>query len=452
MSAIEAASPLKRREIIEALRIGAVPRRGLELFAVGLDRFESAIDEELDAVAAGRGRFKAVRGEYGTGKTFFSRWLEHRARERGFATTLVQISETETPLYRMQTVYRRAVENLETKEWSDGAFPDLIDRWLYTLEEEVIEEGKVAVDDPDAFGKAVGGLLERRLAEVSKTQPQFAAALRVCYAARLREDHATEQGLIAWLMGQPNVAAAVKREAGIKGDLDSDGAAGFLRGMLEVLRQTGRKGLVLVLDEVETIQRVRGDVREKSLNALRALIDDVHAGRYPGLYVIITGTPAFYDSPHGVKRSQPLAQRLDTPFGKDPQFDNPRAAQIRLQPFDMDRMLVVGSRVRDLYPSEHADRIAAKVSDDIVRGLADAVAGKLGGKVGIAPRLFLRRLIDLIDRVHEFPNFEPERDYDLQITAAELTPEERQAAGIERSVDDIELDLGGEGTEEPEPA
>ncbi|MFW6023856.1 MAG: BREX system ATP-binding domain-containing protein, partial [Myxococcota bacterium] len=33
------ASPLKRREIIDALRIGAVPRRGLELFAVGLDRF-----------------------------------------------------------------------------------------------------------------------------------------------------------------------------------------------------------------------------------------------------------------------------------------------------------------------------------------------------------------------------------------------------------------------------
>lgn|GEM_PF-4482718 len=29
-------SPLKRREIIHALRVGAVPRRGLELFSVGL--------------------------------------------------------------------------------------------------------------------------------------------------------------------------------------------------------------------------------------------------------------------------------------------------------------------------------------------------------------------------------------------------------------------------------
>ena len=192
-------SPLRRGEIVAALRIGAVPPRGQELFAVGMKRFESAIDEELESVAAGRGRFKAVRGEYGTGKTFFSRWLEHRAREQGFATTLVQISETETPLYKMQTIYRRAIESLETREWGEGAFASLIDRWLYSLEDEVISEGRGTPDQPEQFGKAVCDLLEKRLADVSKTQPQFAAVLRACYSARIAEDHATEQGLIAWL-------------------------------------------------------------------------------------------------------------------------------------------------------------------------------------------------------------------------------------------------------------
>jgi hypothetical protein len=201
------ASPLKRREIIDALRIGAVPRRGLEHFSVGLSRFERAIDEELDAVASGRGKFKAVRGEYGTGKTFFSRWLEHRALEKSFATTLVQISETETPLYRMETVYRRAVEALQTREWSDGAFRSLIDRWFYNLEEEVLSGGKIDLEDADAIARAVGDLLEQRLSIVSKTQPQFAAALRACHTARVKGDHATAEGLVAWLMGQPNVGA-----------------------------------------------------------------------------------------------------------------------------------------------------------------------------------------------------------------------------------------------------
>lgn len=444
------ASPLKRREIIDALRIGAVPRRGLELFAVGLDRFEKAIDEELDAVAAGRGKFKAVRGEYGTGKTFFSRWLEHRALQRGFATTLVQISETETPLYRMETVYRRAVEGLQTKEWSDGAFRSLVDRWFFNLEEEVLSEGAVDTANAETVAKAVGDLLELRLASVSRTQPQFAAALRACHTARVKGDNAVSEGLVAWLMGQPNVGAGIKRAANLKGDLDHDGAAGFIRGLLEVLEQTGRKGLVLVLDEVETIQRVRADSREKSLNALRALIDDLVADRYPGLYVLITGTPQFFDGPQGVKRSVPLAQRLHTEFAADARFDSSRAPQIRLQPFDVEKMIVVGTRIRDLYPSEAPARLRSTVDDEIVRAVAKGVAGQLGGKIGIAPRIFLKQLVGLLDKVEEHNDFDPKVHFQLVVSAAELTAEERAASGQASALDAIKLDGIGESREREE--
>jgi hypothetical protein len=442
---------LKRREIIDALRIGAVPRRGLELFAVGLERFDKAIGEELDAVATGRGKFKAVRGEYGTGKTFFSRWLEHRALQKGFATTLVQISETETPLYRMETVYRRAVEALQTKEWADGAFRSLVDRWFFNLEEEVLSAGApdsgLDTDDEDAVAAAVGDLLEQRLASVSKTQPQFAAALRACHTARVKGDHAVSEGLVAWLMGQPNVGAGIKRAAHLKGDLDHDGAAGFLRGLLEVLKQTGRKGLVLVLDEVETIQRVRADSREKSLNALRQLIDDLVSERYPGLYVLITGTPQFFDGPQGVKRSAPLSQRLHTEFGADPRFDSSRAPQLRLMPFDLEKMVTVGKTVRGLYPSEAPERVLAAVDDEVVSALAQGVAGQLGGKVGIAPRIFLKRLVGLLDQVEEHVDFDPRKHFQLVVNTTEMSPEERAAAGRSAGLDDIELPgLSGSGS------
>ena len=91
--------------------------------------------------------------------------------------------------------------------------------------------------------------------------------------------------LAAWLGGQPHVASAAKRAAGVRGDLDHFGAMAFLQGLLTVLRDAGHPGLLLVLDEVETLQRVRGDVRDKALNALRQLIDEIDAGRYPGLYL-----------------------------------------------------------------------------------------------------------------------------------------------------------------------
>jgi hypothetical protein len=436
------ATLLRRREIVEALRRGTVPRRGLELFAVGLDRLTRAIDEELEAAAADRGAFKAVRGEYGSGKTFFVRWVQHRARSQGFATAEVQISESDTPLYRMETIYRHAIESLQTQEWEDGAFRALIDRWFFTLEEEVLASPEVDEDNGALVTERVGHLLEQRLAAVSATNPQFAAALRACHRARVEDDPATSEGLLGWLMAQPNVGADVKRAAGIKGDVDHRGAVAFIRGLLSVLKQSGRRGLVLVLDEVETVQRVRADSREKSLNALRQLIDDVYAGRYPGLYVVITGTPQFYDGPHGVQRLPPLAQRLNVDFSTDPAFDNSRAVQVRLLPFDRDKLCDVGRKVRDLYPTDHGDRIAERASDNVIAGLADAVAGKLGGKVGIAPRVFLRKLVgDVLDRIDEHADFDPTKHYKLDVTANELTAEERDAAGMERTVDDIALDI-----------
>jgi type II secretory pathway predicted ATPase ExeA len=444
---VSAISPLKRKEIIDALRVGAVPRRGLEHLAIGLSRFEAAIDEELEMAAAGRGKLKAVRGDYGTGKTFFARWLEYRAREKGFATALVQISETDTPLYRLETVYRRALEALQTKEWSDGAFRALVDRWFYNLEDEVLASGRVDSGDREAVAKAVGDLLEQRLATVSATQPQFAAALRAFHTARIRDDHATAEGLIAWLMGQPNVGAGIKRAANIKGDLDHRGASGFLRGLLELLRQTGRRGLVLVLDEVETIQRARMDSREKSLNALRQLSEELSDGRYPGLYLLITGTPKFFDGPQGIKRSEALAQRLHTNFSKDPRFDNSRAPQIRLLPFDLERLVEVGRIARSLYVSDHQERIALKIDDAYLRDLAGHVAGALGGKVGVAPRIFLRRLVDELDKVDEHADYNPREFVGEPIATDDMTEEERAAAGRAISVDDIPLDVDGNDAE-----
>ena len=114
-------SAARRRTVIDALRRGAVPDSGLDLLATGLGRFEAALDAELDAVASGGSVFKAVRGEYGSGKTFFTRWLGERAKRRNFAVAEIQVSENETPLHRLETVYRRLTERLTTSSFPPSA-------------------------------------------------------------------------------------------------------------------------------------------------------------------------------------------------------------------------------------------------------------------------------------------------------------------------------------------
>ncbi len=433
-------SPARRRQILDALRRGAVPDAGLDLLAVGLDRFAPAVGEELAAVATGSAVFKAVRGEYGSGKTFFARWLAERAKRANLATAEVQISENETPLHRLETVYRRLTERLTTATFPPSALRPVVDAWFYALEEDAIAAGKLDPGDREAVDAAVASLLDQRLTGVSRGAPAFAAALRGYRAALGAGDTAGAEAVLAWLGGQPHVAAAARRHAGIRGDLDHFGALGFLQGLLAVLRDCGYRGLLLVLDEVETLQRVRADARDKALNALRQLVDEVHSGRFPGLYLMITGTPAFYDGPQGVARLAPLAQRLATDFPTEPRFDNPRAVQIRLPGFTIESLTELGAKVRDLFAtgSPAADRLVSVVDDAYLTDLARAVAGQLGGKVGVAPRLFLKKLVaGVLDPVELHPEFDPRQHYALTLAAAELTEVERNAA----AADDVALEL-----------
>ena len=431
-------SPARADEILDALRRGTVPESALDAFAVGLDPYRDTLLAELKQAATGRGRFKAVRGDYGTGKTFFARWFQGLARAEGFASSEVQISEAETPLHRLETVYRRLIEHLMIEGGERGAMRAIIDGWFYALEEEVLaREGDCA---EDRLLQASEALMTERLRPIERQAPAFGACLRTYRRAVAAGDEALASGLIAWMSGQPNVAAAVKRAAGIKGDIDHFGALGFLQGLLLILRDSGFSGLVLVLDEVETLQRVRGDIREKSFNALRQFMDEIDAGRFPGLYLMITGTPAFFDGPQGVQRLPPLAQRLHVDFGADARFDNPRAVQIRLRAFDMQRLVEVGRNVRAVFVqrSAAADRVLRHVDDALITDLATAVTGRLGGKVGVAPRIFLKKLVaEVLDRVDQFPDFDPRKDYQLVVQLAELSQDERRAL----SPDDIQLDL-----------
>lgn len=444
-------SEQRRREVIDALRRGTVPGHSLDALAVGLERFQDAVDEALKQAAVGGAVFKAVRGEYGAGKTFFTRWLAQQARTRGFASTEIQISENETPLHRLETVYRRLAEHLTTAEFTASALRQVVDAWFYALEQDVLTERPRGHGTEPDLDRRVEELVEQRLARISATAPSFSAALRGYRHAVVAGDHPLVEGLIAWLGGQPNVGAAVKRSAGIRGQLDHDGALAYLAGLLAVLRDCGYAGMVMVLDEVETLQRVRGDIRDKALNALRQLIDDVDAGRFPGLMLVATGTPAFFDGPQGAQRLPPLAQRLHVDFLPDPDYDNPRAVQIRLPGFTHERLVELGGKVRALYVAghEHQERLTAAADNRYLDDLARSLEGRFAGRTGIAPRIFVKKLVDVLDRIDQHPGFDPRRDYSLQLSGQELTDEERAAMPNPpplppaASPDEIDLPLPG---------
>lgn len=108
---INQVSPARRRTVLAAVRRGTVPDSGLDLPAVAE----------------------------------------------------VQISETETPLHRLETVYRRLCQRLATAADPPSAFRPVLDSWFSALEEDVLAEGAVSPNDADGLGRAFATMCHRNV-------------------------------------------------------------------------------------------------------------------------------------------------------------------------------------------------------------------------------------------------------------------------------------------------
>ena len=245
--------------------------------------------------------------------------------------------------------------------------------------------------------------------------------------------------LISWLCGSDNVGAGPRRAAGIRGEIGSRDALDYLRGVLAIVRAAGYEGLLIVIDEAETILRMRSDSRHKSLNGLRQIADA--SGSNPHLIWLFTGTPDFFDSRHGVAGLTPLYDRIK--FLSQGRFASLRQPQLALTPFDASRLRGVAMRLREMYPARDRGRLEDKVSDAFVDRLIAEVTRGFRGDVGVVPRQFLREFVNQMDLVDEHADYEPMRDY--AFSPQQLRAEEQAAMGGQAVALDLNSEEGGGG-------
>lgn len=425
-----------RNHVFEQLRKGLVPERGIETFAVGIEKQRDEVRRQLDLAAEGEGTIKFLRGGYGCGKTFMARLALRDAQERGFATSFVVVSDNDLHFHRFDDVYRKIATELGTSLCPRGALGDILDRWIGRVEDALADGNDPGAPDFDAKVKK---RLESDLQSLSRGQAphDLVRVVQAIFDLKQAGQLAEAGALIAWLSGSGNVAQASKKVAGIKGDIESRDALAYLRGLLEIVKAAGYKGLVVVIDEAETILRMRTDSRGKSLNGIRQIADD--AGRFPGLVWLFTGTPEFFDSRRGVAGLAPLDDRIR--FMKSGTFASLRQAQLELTPFDADRLLAVAMKLREIYPTSQRARLEDKVDERFVQKLVRECTEGFKGDVGVVPRQFLRAFVTQLDLVEEHPDYDPRGTV---FEAAPLSPEEAEAvsrdARSEGVVDDVEPD------------
>ena len=422
--------------IFESLRKGLVPERGIDNFAVGIEKQRAELHRQLGLVGDGEGSIKFLRGGYGCGKTFMARLALLDAQEKGFATSFVVVSDNDLHFHKFEDVYKRVLTELATSSCPRGALNDILDRWIGSVEDSLIDAG----EDPDAadFDEKVRCRLNDNLQSMTggKAPQDFVRVIQAIFNLKQKRDHSNAGALISWLCGSGNVAASTKRLAEIKGEIGSREALEYLRGILEIVKAAGYKGLVIVIDEAETILRMRQDVRHKSLNGIRQIADA--SVDYPGLLWLLTGTPDFFDSRHGVGGLIPLHERIG--FTKQAQFPNYRQPQLELLPFDATRLKNVAMQLRGLFAAADKARLVSRISDTFIERLVADVTKGFKGDVGVVPRQFLRAFVNEMDLVDQNEGYDPMQQKGFE--PIELTPEEQlRVNGTTQTVAEDATDL-----------
>jgi hypothetical protein len=418
--------------VFERLRHGVVPDRGLDTFAVGIEKNRGEMHRQLKLVSSGEGTCKFLRGGYGCGKTFMSRLTQLDAKAQNFATSFVVVSDNDFHLHKFDDLYRKVMQELSTNFCERAALNDILDRWIGRVEDSLIAAG--ADEEADNFDQLVAERLRENLHSASegKVPQDMVRVLQTIFELKQEGNLLEAATLVSWLSGSSNIAASAKKRAQVKGEIASTEAMHYLRGIVEIIKAAGYAGLVIVVDEMETILRMNRNVRERSMNGLRQILDA--SDKFPGLLWVFTGTAEFFDSTRGVAGLAPLHDRIK--FQSSGGFATPRQPQLELKPFHQERLVEVALKLRESFPASDPTVIARKVTSEVIERLAARVTEGFKGDVGVVPRQFLREFVNILDLVDTEPDYDPASAESLQIEP--MNDEERRV-------------LQGQPLYEPEP-
>ncbi len=109
--------------IIESLRTGIPPLRGVREYSAGNEEFlDQILKRHLRNAPDIRGKIRFISGSWGTGKSHFLAQIRETAFESNYLVSSVGLSADETPFNRFEEVFYRIVRQIASPEmYSEGA-------------------------------------------------------------------------------------------------------------------------------------------------------------------------------------------------------------------------------------------------------------------------------------------------------------------------------------------
>ena len=393
--------------LINSLKGGVVPRVGLPYITVGRKEEIDALLHDVDMIADGGASFRFIVGKYGSGKSFLLQTIRSYVMAKNFVVVDADLS----PERRLQgtrgqglATYKELIRNMSTKTKPEGgALPLILDRWISSVQQEVMVSAGLSVTDP-GLNKAV----EARIAQVVCSLNEmvhgfdFARLLTVYYRAGLAGDEETKAKVLKWFRGEYGTKSEAKQELGVNIIITDDDWYEYLKLFACFLTQAGYAGLLVLIDELVNIYKIPNAItRQYNYEKILTMYNDAMQGKAHHLGFLLGGTPQCMEDPRrGVYSYEALRSRLaEGHFSAG--YKDLLSPVIRLQPLTNEEMLILVEKLADIHAQLY-DYPQIVGQQDMV-DFIEIEFGRIGADSHITPREVIRDFIEVLDIVYQNP-------------------------------------------------
>ena len=283
--------------LINSLKGGVVPRVGLPYVTVGRKDEIDALLRDVDIIADGGASFRFIVGKYGSGKSFLLQTIRNYVMAKNFVVVDADLS----PERRLQgtrgqglATYKELIRNMSTKTKPEGgALPLILDRWISSVQQEVMASSGLGVTDP-----GLAPLVEKRISAVIGALNEmvhgfdFARLLTLYYKAHCAGDDETKAKVLKWFRGEYATKTEARQELGVNIVITDDDWYEYLKLFACFLEQAGYAGMLILIDELVNIYKIPNAItRQYNYEKILTMYNDAMQGKAQYLGFILCGTP-----------------------------------------------------------------------------------------------------------------------------------------------------------------
>lgn len=240
----------KAKKIIEALRLGVVPEKEIEDFTFHREYEIKQVEKEFARIEKEGGASSIILGEYGSGKSHFLDLIRSKALKKGYIVAKAEMDAYEVRPHRPKRLYHALMENIRTEP--DSPPMQLRDFILQCAQHKDV----LSIIKDHRFLFPLFSLILNQNASVNEILWEFVEGndLRLDYVRK-------------------NIGySAYKIPALYDSAYAADLYCYILTGLSYLAHEIGYKGLVILIDEGESIYMVDPKENLKANNFLRGLI------------------------------------------------------------------------------------------------------------------------------------------------------------------------------------